>query len=103
MYNDDVRDLYGRITIGTPVVILNGCFGPFGRGFSDINPGDRGADVFAIQRKLAELGYFKGMVTGIYEDDLKTALHNFQKAKKLQVKNAITRKDWLAMGFREFE
>jgi len=103
MFSEDVKDLYGRVTVGTPVVILNGSFGPFGKGFSEINPGDRGADVLAIQRRLNELGYFKGQFTGIYEDDLKSAVHSFQKNNGLQVKNAITEKDWLAMGFRKFE
>ena len=78
MYNLDVQELYRIVSIGTPVVIVDGSFGPFGTGFKDINSGDRGADVMAIQQRLKELGYFKGLPSGIYEDDLKLALHKFQ-------------------------
>ncbi|HHW31398.1 MAG TPA: L,D-transpeptidase family protein [Clostridiaceae bacterium] len=103
MYNKDVAELYSIVPHGTPVVIVNGSFGPFGRGFDDINPGDRGADVRAIQIRLKQLGYFNGYASGIYEDDLKYALHRFQKDKGLEVKNTISREDWLEMGFMEFE
>lgn len=103
MFSEDAADLYSIVPLGTPVVIMNGSFGPFGMGFSDIESGDRGADVLAIQRRLKDLGYFKGSLDGIYEDDLKHALHKFQKAHKLKMKNTITREDWLAMGFKEFE
>jgi murein L,D-transpeptidase YcbB/YkuD len=103
MFNKDVRELYDLVPIGTSVVIANGCFGPFGTGFKSINPGDRGADVLAIQQRLSELGYFKSQLTGIYEDDLKHALHNFQRNNGLEVKNTITKSDFLKMGFKEFE
>ena len=52
MFNEDVAELYDLVDIGTEVVIVNGQFGPFGRKFDEINPGDRGADVLAIQRRL---------------------------------------------------
>jgi len=103
MYNRHVRELYDIIPYGTPVVIVEGCFGPFGRGFKNLEPGDRGADVMAIQQRLKDLGYFKGYVSGIYNDELKAAVHAFQKRNGLPVKNTITKNDWLAMGFREFE
>lgn len=103
MYNSDVKELYSIVPVGTAVVIKNGSFGAFGSGYKSIEPGDRGADVLAIQQRLKELGYFKGRASGIYEDDLKRALHNFQEKKGLKVQNTITKKDWLAMGFREFE
>lgn len=103
MFNSDVKELYSMVRVGTPVVIINGCLGPFGNKFSEIVPGDRGADVMAIQIRLKDLGYFDGWISGIYEDDLKLAVHTFQKRNSLEVKNAITKKDWLAMGFRDFE
>lgn len=103
MHNKHVAELYSIVPHGTPVVIVNGSFGPFGRKFTDINPGDRGANVMAVQMRLKDLGYFKGWVSGIYEDDLKIAVHTFQKKNGLKVKNAITRDDLIKMGFREFE
>jgi len=103
MYRADVRELYDIAPHGTPVVIVEGCFGPFGRGFKNLNPGDRGADVMAIQQRLKELGFYKGYVSGIYDDALKYAVHSFQKKNGLLVTNTITKKCWLAMGFKEFE
>ncbi len=103
MYNRHVRELYSIVPHGTPVGIVEGSFGPFGSGFKELEPGDRGADVMAIQQRLRDLGYFKGWVSGIYEDDLKLAVHTFQKRNGLPVTNAITRQCLLAMGFREFE
>jgi len=103
MFNKDIRELYNIVPVGTPVIIRNGSYGPFGTGFRELFPGDRGADVLAIQQKLKVLGYFNSLQTGIYEDDLKQALHKFQKDKKLKVKDNITREDYHAMGFREFD
>lgn len=103
MFSKDAKELYEMVPIGTPVLIKNGAFGPFGTGFRELYPGDRGADVLAVQQRLKALGYYKGNETGIYEDDLKYALHKFQKDKKLPVKDNITLADYRAMGFLEFE
>lgn len=103
MLNADVAELYRIVPVGTEVAIVNGSFGPFGRGFDEINPGDRGADVMAIQQRLKQLGFYKGELDGIYEDELKNALHTFQRSVKLTADNTIDRKTWEAMGFREFE
>jgi hypothetical protein len=103
MFNNDIKELYNMVPLGTPVVIVNGPYGPFGRGFDEINPGDRGADVLAIQHRLKDLGFFNGSLSGIYDEDTKKAVHKFQKASRLQMNNTIDRKCWEAMGFREFE
>ncbi len=103
MFNDDIIELYNIVPHGTRVIIVNGPFGPFGTGFKPLEPGDRGADVMEIQKRLKALGYFKGWVSGIYNEDLKYAVHQFQKDNGLPVSNTITRKCWEKMGFREFE
>ena len=103
MYSKDVKELYNIVPHGTRVVIVNGLFGPFGGGFKTIEPGDRGSDVMEIQRRLKDLGYFKGWVSGIYNDELKYAVHRFQKDKGLPISNAISKKCWEAMGFKEFD
>lgn len=103
MYNKDIGELYDIVSIGTPVIIRNGPFGPFGTGFRNLRPGDRGADVLAVQEKLKTLGYFEDAVTGIYENNLKNALYKFQKDHGLKLKFTITLADYNAMGFREFE
>jgi len=103
MFNKDIKDLYEKVPKGTPVIIENGPYGPFGKGFRDLNPGDRGADVLAVQRKLKLKGYFNGRLNGIYEESLKKAIIKFQKDNNLPVKHTITKEDYKAMGFIEFE
>jgi hypothetical protein len=103
MRNRDVIELYDMVSYGTPVIIRNGPYGPFGMGFKTLSPGQRGADVLAVQKKLKELGYFTGYESGIYNDSLKTALHQFQRANGLPVENKVTRDDYKAMGFIEFD
>ncbi len=103
MYNKDIKELYKIVPLDTLVIINNGPFGPFGTGFRSLKPGDRGADVLAVQERLKELRYFKGNMTGIYGEDLKNAVHRFQADKNLEIKNTITQEDYDAMGLREFE
>lgn len=103
MHNRDVTELYDLVSVGTPVIIRNGPYGPFGTGFRTLIPGDRGSDVLAVERRLKELGYYKLEESGIYGDSLKEALHRFQQAHNLTVENDITHEDYVAMGFTEFE
>lgn len=103
MYNKDIREIFSMVSVGTPVIISDGDFGLFGSGFRQLRPGDRGADVLAVQNRLEVLGYFEGKANGIYENDLKSALYDFQKDKNLRVKYTITHDDYIAMGFKEFE
>lgn len=103
MYNKDIKELYKIVPLDTLVIINNGPFGPFGTGFRSLKPGDRGADVLAVQERLKELRYYKGNMTGIFGEDLKNAVHRFQADKNLEIKNTITREDYDAMGLREFE
>lgn len=103
MLNRHVRELYNLVPHGTTVMIVDGLYGPFGSGFKPIKPGDRGADVFEVQRRLKQLGYYNSYVDGIYGEGMKRAVHSFQRDRGLTVKNTITREDLLEMGFREFE
>lgn len=103
MLNKDIKELYDLVSIGTPVTIIDGPYGPFGTGFRELIPGDRGADVLAVQQKLRDLGYFNGQESGVYDDVLKQALYRFQRDRQLTIKYTITHDDYHAMGFNEFE
>ncbi len=103
MLNEHVRELYQMVPYGTTVIIVDGIFGPFGRGFKPVKPGDRGADVYEVQRKLKELGYYKGYVDGIYGEGMKQAVHRFQRDNGLTAQNTVNRESLEQMGFLEFE
>ena len=103
MLNEDVRELYELVPEGTSVMVENGPYGPFGTGFRDLAPGDRGADVLAVQKRLKELEFYQGEENGIYEDDLKRAVYDFQEDRELSIKYTLTYEDYMAMGFAEFE
>lgn len=87
--NKDAAEVYKLVHYGTPVKIYGGPFGPFYMGIRTLNPGDRGADVFEIQKRLKAKGYFNGYVDGIYGEAMKEAVHKFQKKNKMYVTNSI--------------
>jgi ribosomal protein L14E/L6E/L27E len=101
--NKDIVELYNLVSVGTPVVIRNGPYGPFGWGFKTLTPGARGADVLEVQKKLKELGYYAGLEDGIYGEDMKEPVHQFQREHGLKVEDKITHEDYVAMGFIEFD
>lgn len=103
MYNRDVKQLYKMVPAGTDVIISGGYLGPFGKALKALKPGDRGADVFAVQKKLKSLGYFNGWISGIYNDEMKNAVFRFQKKAALYVENTLSVRALRKMGFYEFE
>ena len=52
MNNSEVAELYKIVPVGTKVTIVDGVYGPFGKGFRDLKSGMYGADVMEIQKKL---------------------------------------------------
>ncbi|MGI6239089.1 MAG: peptidoglycan-binding domain-containing protein [Christensenellales bacterium] len=50
-----------------------------------IHPGDTGDEVFSLQRKLADLGFFPGTVNGAYLRDTETAVMLFRAANGLEI------------------
>ena len=58
MNNSEVAELYKIVPIGTEVTIVDGVYGPFGKGFRNLKSGMYGADVMEVQKKLKELGFF---------------------------------------------
>ena len=58
MENSEVAELYKAIPIGTEVTIVDGPYGPFGKGLRNLKSGMYGSDVMEIQKRLKELGFF---------------------------------------------
>jgi hypothetical protein len=103
MLNQDIEELYTIVQVGTPVVISAGPYGPFSDNPRVIIPGDRGSDIFIIQRQLKRLGLYKGALDGIYGDNLKDSLFEFQRIKGYTPHHEIYKYDLKAMGFDMFE
>lgn len=89
MRNGDAAELYELVKHGTVVEIYGGPFGPFGKGFRELHPGDTGADVMEVQRNLKLKGYYKGYLSGYYGTALEHALNKFQKEEDLSISNVI--------------
>ncbi|WP_243141218.1 L,D-transpeptidase family protein [Alkaliphilus pronyensis] len=99
MHNRDVEDLYKYVKHGTPVTIINGEFGPFGYGLRTIKPGDIGADVMEVQRRLQALGYYKmDYLDGKYGPYMEDALYRFQKDNGIAKNHKITYETYKSLG-----
>lgn len=98
MRNRDAAELYNMVKYGTAVEIYGGPFGPFGKGFRKLYPGDTGADVIEVQRYLKLKGYYKGYLGGYYGVDMERALNNFQKDSRLPISNVIDADMYRSLG-----
>ncbi|NLV89270.1 MAG: L,D-transpeptidase family protein [Tissierellia bacterium] len=90
MRNRDVEELYSLVGHNTIVTIVNGLYGPFGQGFRELKPGDRGSDVLEVQKRLQQKGYYEGSLDGIYGEVMKAALIKFIKDNNLPLTDRIT-------------
>jgi hypothetical protein len=100
MFNRDCEELYRLVPLYTQVVIAAGCYGPFTYGFRPVRPHLYGQDVFVMQKRLKELGYYKGALSGRYDSyGFKTAVHLFQKDNGLPVSDIVDEKTASALGF----
>lgn len=98
MRNDDVRELYKITPVGTKVIVQGGPYGNFGSYLRSIKPGDRGSDVYEVQKILREKGYYSGTPDGIYGEGMKYCIHKFQKDNNLYISDIITRKFYEKLG-----
>ncbi|HBM80729.1 MAG: L,D-transpeptidase family protein [Clostridiales bacterium] len=103
MRNSDVDKLYKIVKVGTPVKIIGGDYGMLGNGYRVLSPGDRGADVYLVQSRLKNLGFYKGSIDGIYGSGMEKAVNDFQKKNKLPVTNKITESLYKKLGIILFE
>ena len=98
MRNKDVEELYSLVKNDTIVMITNGPYGPFGSGFRELRPGDRGADVMEVQKRLAQKGYYKLAVDGVYGENMKSSLINYLKDNDMILTDRIDSKIYTKLG-----
>lgn len=89
MLNKDVEELYKYVKLGMIVVIYGGPYGSFENELVTLRPGDRGADVLEVQRKLQEKGYYPGKLDGIYGEEMKQYVIKFKKDNNLKMNHNI--------------
>ncbi|WFA10387.1 L,D-transpeptidase family protein [Tissierella sp. Yu-01] len=98
MRNNDIEDLYERVGVGTIVVITNGYYGPFGYGYRDLIPGDRGADVLEVQKRLASIGYYEGTLDGIYGETMKKGLIDYLNDNNIPLTDKVSKDIYESLG-----
>lgn len=103
MFNDDAAELKKTVYVGTKVTIIKGPYGPFGEGLRNLDPGDTGSDVYAVQKRLQELGYYNGWVDGKYGAGMQSAVSKFQKDNGLAQSKYIKAGFYKALGMELFE
>ena len=89
MKNSDIEELYSLINLNTKVLIVNGDYGAFGNGFRILKPGDRGADILEVQKRLNQQGFYLGEFDGIYGENMKRSLLDFLKHKNIPLTDKI--------------
>ena len=89
MRNKDVEDLYSLVEHDTIVTIINGEYGPFSHSFRNLRPGDRGADVMEVQKRLKIKGYYLDSIDGIYGEGMKRSLIKYLKDNDMFLTDTI--------------
>lgn len=101
LLSEDAAEIYNLVPHGTKVIITDGPYGPFGKGFRKITPGMYGADVLEIQKYLKAKGYYTGPCNGIYDGlEFLTAVYKYQSDNGFTISNTITPSLIKSMGFK---
>lgn len=103
MNNQDIKELYQLVFIGTKVIINGGPFGPFGNGLRTLKPGDRGADVYEVQIIMKEKGYYPLKVDGIYGEGMKAYVLKYRKDHNMAASHDIDIEFYNKLGIILFE
>lgn len=94
MHNADVERLYDIVPKGTPVQIVGNPL----KHMRTLKYGDIGADVQVVQKKLQELGYFRGQCDGKFGPAMQFGLVYYQLTKGLPMDGEVGMDDYRALG-----
>ena len=76
----DAEALYKMAPYGTCVVIDGGATGPLSGGMRTLREGDRGADVYLLQRRLIQRGFLQGNADGVFGPSTRQAVLTARKS-----------------------
>lgn len=107
MYNEDVKWLYSKVKVGTPVIITSSSKSfkaiaaangfkvtgtetmPVGAVDTVLKKGSQGPQVVALQKKLTSLGYSTKGTDGIFGSNTEKAVKKFQKDNNLTADGVV--------------
>jgi len=99
MENSEVAELYNILPYGTEVTIVEGVYGAFGKGFRYLKSGMYGSDVYEIQKRLKELGFFTSQPNGKFGLETENAVRKYCIENNLNVRATIDIELQKNMGF----
>ena len=97
MFNSDIEQLYDLVSPGTPVHIIGDPF----YNTTGLGPGDMGAPVAFLQRRLKQLGFYRNGIDGYYLNKTEKAVMKFQESRKLEQTGRIGEAEIQAMRIRQ--
>ena len=104
MWNRDVEVLFSWVKVGTRVKVVNGgSFEPLGWQRRRLHHGERGADVFFVQKRLRQFNLLQDEPDGVYGNSTQQAVTEFQRKKQLQATGEVDLATYKALGFMNFE
>ena len=103
MFNEDAEELRKLVPYGTHVTIVKGTYGYFGDSFRTLKNGHIGSDVYAVQIRLGQLGYYMGTPDGKFGAGLSDSVKRFKQDHQLGSTPVVDEATYEAMGFFPFE
>lgn len=103
MLNSDINELYKLVDCGTDVVVYGGPYGLNSNVFRSLEPGNKGADVLEVQRRLKDRGYYSGNPDGIYGESMKEAVIKFKKDNRLKNTHYLDKEFYNALQMKPFD
>lgn len=103
MFNHDIKEVFYAVNYDTQVIVYSGAswlFSPYAR---EIKLNDKGTDVFYVQRRLKDLGYYNGVVDGIYGYPLELSVIRYKKENNLKGDSTIDETFLNSIGLTKFE
>ena len=103
MHNKDVENLYEKVSCGTKVILYGGPSGLLYNRFKPLVPGSTGSDVFEVQQRLKNLGYYPYNIDGRYGEAMKSSIIKFRKDNKLNIDYKVDQQVYKLLGLSPFE
>lgn len=92
MYNHNIIELFNTVDTGTTVIIYPGPNWRFSYYNRIAKPMDKGVDIYNVQRRLFDLGYYKHEPDGFYEYPLEIAVKQYKEEHNMIISTDIDNK-----------